>query len=120
MIKVILKKALILSLPVIAFSVFADGITKKEFLAKQCGDLSRTIASLVSSQQNNVCIDKLVIASTAIDKAGPFILAEDIQAAKQQLSNSIFSLQYAELTSCNQYIYISHSKYEANKIRKSL
>lgn len=120
MIKMILKKAFILSLPLFSLNVFSDELTHKELLAKQCVDLSRSIFSLIANQDNNLCAERLILASNEIKKAGLSILIDDMTAAKQQLSGSVSALQQAELSSCSQYIQISHSKYEANKIRHSL
>lgn len=120
MIKMILKKTLILSLPILGFGVNAAIVHDREALAKQCQELSRTVASLVSSQQKSTCVDKLVLASVQIDTAGAFIIDDAIPAAKQHLDDSIYALQYAELNSCNRYIQISHSKFEAQRIKNSL
>lgn len=120
MFKMILKGTLIFTLPVIAFSLFANTLPSKEVLAKQCRELSDVVASLVSSQQKSTCVDKLVMASQEIEVAGEYILDDFYSAAKQELDIAVYTLQYAELNSCNRYIQISHSKFEAQRIKNAL
>lgn len=115
-----LKKALILCLPILSFSVNADTLEKKEVLAQQCQELSVTVASLVSSQARATCAERLGMASILIEKAGYLILDYAYSSAKTELTHAVSSLRYAELNSCNRYIQISHSKFEAQKIKSSL
>lgn len=117
---VILKKALIFSLVFISFSLNANGFANKEYLAIECQDLSKTVAALITSQAKNTCMDHLNKASLLIEKAGNLILEYAYSTAKKELSLAVFSLQYAELYSCNRYIQIAHSKFEAQKIKNSL
>lgn len=118
--KVNLKKALILSVSILSFNVYADILDGNDELAKQCQDLSETVASLVSSQAKSTCAEKLDMASLLIEQAGNAIMESAYQTAKDELNNAIYTLQYAELNSCNRYIQISHSKFEAQKIKNSL
>ena len=120
MFKMILKGSLILALPVIAFSLYASTSPSKEVLAKQCHELSETVASLVSSQQKSTCVDKLVFASLKIESAGGLILDDFYGPARDELDEAVYTLQYAELNSCNRYIQISHSKFEAQRIKSAL
>ena len=117
---VCLKKALILSLPILSLSVNADILGKKEVLAQQCQELSVTVASLVSSQARVACAERLEMASILIEKAGYLILDYAYSNAKTELTHAVSSLRYAELKSCNRYVQISHSKFEAQKIKNSL
>jgi hypothetical protein len=116
--KMILKKTLILSL--FALSMSAQAEINKELLANRCYELAQTVTSLVPSQHNPTCVDKLYLASMQMNTAGALILDNSIAAAKQIISNAVSALQYAELTSCKQYIQISHSKLEANKLKHML
>ena len=120
MLKMILKGSFILALPVIALNLYASASPSKEVLAKQCHELSDTVASLVSSQQKSICIDKLVFASLKIESAGSLILDDSVSTAKEDLDHAVYTLQYAELNSCNRYIQISHSKFEAQRIKNAL
>ncbi|BCA94297.1 hypothetical protein TUM19329_06580 [Legionella antarctica] len=115
-----LKKALILCLPILFFSINADALGKKEVLAQQCQDLSATVASLVSSQVRADCAERLGLSSVSIEKAGYLILDYSYPTAKKELNLAVSHLRYAELNSCNRYIQISHSKFEAQKIKNSL
>ncbi|MCL9684810.1 hypothetical protein [Legionella maioricensis] len=115
-----LKKALILSLPILSFNMHADVLEKKEVLAQQCQDLSVTVASLISSQARTTCAERLGMASVLIEKAGYLILDYAYSSAQNELTHAVSSLRYAELNSCNRYIQISHSKFEAQKIKNSL
>jgi hypothetical protein len=120
MIQKIFKNTLILGLPLLALSAYATITPENEVLAHQCKELSQTVATLVISQQKSICIDKLTAASKQIDAAGEWILQEAIGEAKSELDKSILSLRYAELNSCNHYIQISHSKFEAKRIKHAL
>lgn len=115
-----LKKALILSLSILAFSLNADTLSSKELLAMQCQYLSKTVADLIASQAKNTCVEKIATASFLIEKAGYLILDYAYSSAKKELNHAVYSLQYAELNSCNKYIQISHSKFEAQKIKNML
>ena len=114
----ILKKALMLSLILLSMSAQAD--YNKEFVANRCNELAQTVTTLVSSQHNPICVDKLYLASMQMNTAAALILEDSIQAAKQIINNAISSLQYAELSSCKHYVQISHSKLEANKLKHLL
>ena len=118
MFKMILKRALIYSLPVLSMS--AQSGQSKEFLANQCYELSRVVISLVDSQGKKECIDKLQVASIQMNSAAELIMEDAADAAKQILNNAVAALQYAELLSCNRYILIAHSKFEAQKIKTLL
>lgn len=116
--KMILKKALILSL--FAVSMSGQAAQNKDFLMNGCYDLAKTINSLVESQHNPACIEKLYLASIQMNSAAALILNDYAERAKQKIDNAIAALQFAELTGCNRYIQISHSKLEANKLRHLL
>ena len=116
--KMILNSALILSLPV--FSVHAQNELSKEYLANECHQLSEIVNSLVPSQHNSTCVDKLYASSIQLNTAAEMILNDSNSVAKQILNNAVFDLQYAELNSCNRYIEISHSKFEAHKLKTRL
>ncbi len=118
MVNLHLKKILFLGLLTVSFNTSAD--TDKELLIQRCRDLSESIISLVSSQGKKSCVEKLGTASLQIETAGEWIMNDNPVIAKQELDYAIFSLQYAELNNCNRYIQISHSKFEAQKIRNSL
>lgn len=118
MIKMTLKRALILSLPVFTMSVHSG--KSKEFLANQCNDLSRTIVFLADNQEKKLCIDKLHLASVQMSTAALKIMEDSSDVAKESLNNAVGDLQYAELLSCKQYMQISHSKFEAHKIKTLL
>lgn len=118
MVKMILKRAIILSLPV--FSMNVQSGPSKEFLANQCYDLSRVIVSLVDNQERITCSNKLYMAFTQMGSASLFIMEDSSDIAKEMLNNAIGNLQYAELLSCKHYIQISHSKFEAQKIKTLL
>ncbi|CAM3036522.1 Uncharacterised protein [Legionella steigerwaltii] len=118
MFKMTLKKALILSLPV--FSMNVQSGPSKEFLANQCYELSRVIISLADSQEKKVCINKLHMASVQMSTAAYLIMEDSSDVAKEILNNAVGALQYAELLSCKQYVQISHSKFEAQKIKTLL
>lgn len=120
MFKIILKGSLILTLPILACSLHAHINSNKEILAKQCRELSQVVSSLVSSQQKNTCVDKLVQASQEIDSAADLIVKGAYHSAKSELEQSVNALKYAELNSCNRYIQISHSKFEAQRIKNAL
>jgi hypothetical protein len=118
--KVNLKKAVVLSLFILFFNVNANDLGNKDRLAQQCQDLSESVASLISSQVTSICTEKLGLATIQIEKAGYLILDYAYSNAKKELENAMYTLQYAELNSCNRYIQIVHSKFEAHKIKKSL
>ncbi|CAM2960099.1 hypothetical protein [Legionella worsleiensis] len=116
-----LKGVIVLGLSVLAFNAQANhSLEGKDALTQKCRDLAQTVASLVSSQQKRACAEKLMTASTQIDIAGDWIADDFYTAAKKELDNAVFSLQYAELNNCNRYIQISHSKFEAQRIKNSL
>ncbi|WP_045096291.1 hypothetical protein [Legionella fallonii] len=115
-----LKKVLVLSLALLSFSLNANTISNMDSLAQQCQDLSKTVAALVSSQAKRTCIEKLNTASVFLEKAGYLILEYANATAKKELNHAIYSLQYAELNSCNRYIQIAHTKFEAQKIKNAL
>lgn len=118
MIKMILKGALILSLPILSMS--AQSGPSKEVLANQCYELSRVIISLAEDQRKLKCINKLYLASVQMETASFLIAQDNPDSAKEILTNAVEDLQYAELLSCNRYIQISHSKFEAQKIKSLL
>jgi hypothetical protein len=118
--KVNLKKFLILNLAALSFNSNAYSLGDNDVMAKQCQELSEAVASLISSQAKNTCAEKLGMASIQIEKAGNLILDSAYNTAKVALNNAIFTLQYAELNTCNRYIEISHSKLEAQKIKNLL
>nr|WP_229309816.1 hypothetical protein [Legionella pneumophila] len=120
MINMKLKATLIACLSVLTLSSYANSSENKEAILQQCHDLASTVASLVSSQAKKTCAEKLVIASIHIDTAADWVVEDVYSAAKQELDNAIYSLQYAELNSCNRYIQISHSKLEAQRIKSLL
>ena len=115
-----LKKIFILSLSLQSFSIYATSFATNEALAKQCQDLSETVASLVSSQAKTTCAEKLGLASSGIEKAGYLILDYANSTARHELDTAVYSLKFAELNSCKRYIEISHSKFEAQRIKNSL
>ncbi|MDP3268160.1 MAG: hypothetical protein Q8M40_03845 [Legionella sp.] len=114
------KKALILSISVLSLNASADILASKENLTRQCRDLSLSVASLISSQERHMCSEKLSQASGQIDRAGNSIIDDAYPVAKQELDSAVLALQFAQLNSCNRYIQISHSKFEAQKIKNSL
>ncbi|WP_058534501.1 hypothetical protein [Legionella saoudiensis] len=116
--KMILKQALILSLFTLSMSVQAD--QNKELLVNRCHELAKTVKSLVVSQHNPACVDKLVLASNQMSVAAALISDDSVMQAKQIVVNAVKALQFAELTGCIHYIQISHSKLEANKLRHLL
>lgn len=118
MVNLHLKRILILGLLTVSFNTNAH--TDKDLLMQRCRDLSENIVSLVYSQGRQSCVEKLGLASMQVEAAGEWIMTDNSDSAKQELDNAIFSLQYAELSSCNRYIQISHSKLEAQKIRNLL
>ncbi|KTD44665.1 hypothetical protein Lqua_2832 [Legionella quateirensis] len=116
-----LKGVLILSLPVLALNANSNNtFESKDILTQKCRDLAQTVASLVSSQEKRACAEKLAMASMQIDIAGDWLIEDVYSAAKKELDNAVYSLQYAELNNCNRYIQISHSKFEAQRIKNSL
>ncbi|KTD37569.1 hypothetical protein Lmor_0432 [Legionella moravica] len=116
-----LKGVLILSLSVLALNAHSsNSLDSKEVLAQKCRDLAQSVASLVSSQEKRACEEKLAMASIYIENAGDWIVEDVYSAAKKELDNAVFNLQYAELNNCNRYIQISHSKFEAQRIKNSL
>ena len=119
MVNIHFKKILVLSLFSVSFNTSAAH-TDKDLLVQQCRDLSENIISLVSSQGKKSCVEKLADASAQIETAGELIMDDINSAARQELDSAIFSLKFAELNNCNRYIQISHSKFEAQKIRSSL
>lgn len=118
MFNMILKRALIVSMPV--FGANADAGISKELLANHCYELSETVTSLVASQQKSTCIDKLYTASMQMHTAAELILDDSSSVARPIMDNAVFALQFAELNGCNRYIQISHSKLEANKLKRLL
>ncbi|HHF7375237.1 hypothetical protein [Legionella bozemanae] len=118
MIKIISKRALIFSLLVFSMNVQAG--PSKEFLANQCYELSRVITSLADNQEKNVCSNKLHMASVQTSTTAFLIMEDSPDLAKEILNNAVAALQYAELLSCKHYIQISHSKFEAQKIKTLL
>lgn len=114
-----LKKFVVLSLFSVSLTINAAD-ANKDLLAQQCRELSEKILSLISSQEQKVCVDKLYSASIRIETAGDEIIIENNRLAKQELENAILSLHYAELNSCHHYIQISHSKLKVQKIRSAL
>ncbi|RUR05288.1 hypothetical protein [Legionella sp. km772] len=112
------KRILILGLLTVSFNTNAQ--TDKNVLMQRCRDLSENIISLVYSQGRSSCVEKLSSASMEVEAAGDWIMADNPLSAKQELEHAMFSLQYAELNSCNRYIQISHAKLEAQKIRNLL
>ena len=120
MINMSLKKTLALSLSILSFNVTACCLISKDLLAKQCHELSDTVTALISSQANSTCVQKLSLASVQIESASSLILQSSSIAAKSELDNAVYALQYAELNSCNRYIEISHSKFEAIRIKNAL
>ncbi len=115
MVNLYLKRILTLGLVTIAFNTQA--FTDKELLIHRCRNLSENIMSLVSSQVRTSCVEQLNAASILIEAASAWIALDHNSSAKEELEQAIFSLQYAELNTCNQYIQISHSKFEAHKIK---
>ena len=114
------KTTILLSLSILTFSVNANILAKHDRLALQCHELSQTVTSLISSQAKSICAEKLGEASMQIENAGYLILDYANSNAKKELEKAVYTLQYAELNSCNRYIQIAHSKFEANKIKSSL
>lgn len=116
-----LKGVLILGLSALALNAIAhDTFESKDSLLLKCRDLAQSVASLVSSQEKRACAEKLVMASTYIDTAGDWIVEDNYAAAKKELDTAVYNLQYAELNNCNRYIQISHSKFEAQRIKNAL
>ncbi|MFJ1270218.1 hypothetical protein ACD661_16825 [Legionella lytica] len=117
--KIILKKALILSLfSLSTSSVQAD--QNKDLLVNRCHDLAKMVKSLVGSQHNPTCVDKLALAANQINVAAVLIAEDSADQAKQIIINAAKDLQFAQLTGCSHYIEISHSKVEAIKLRHLL
>lgn len=115
-----LKKALLIGLSFLSLNAYSDTAASKEALALQCRQLADTVASLVYSQEKKACVEKLALAAIQIEDAADFILDDAYHPAKQELDRAVYTLQYAELNSCNRYIQISHSKFEAQKLKNSL
>ncbi|WP_298628047.1 hypothetical protein [uncultured Legionella sp.] len=113
-----LKGVLILSLSVLALNANAHYESKETLIVKS-RDLAETIISLVSSQEKKVCVEKLVLASSQIEMAANWMVGDAYFAAKKNLDSAVSALQYAELTTCNRYIQIAHSKFEAQRIKHS-
>lgn len=118
MFKLTLKRALILSLPVLSMTVHSG--PNKEFLANRCYELSRAVISLADNQEKKVCINKLYMASVQMSTSALLIMEDSSDLAKEILNNAVAALQYAELLSCKQYIQISHSKFEVQKVKTLL
>ena len=114
----ILKRALVLSLLALSFSIHAS--QNKEYLANRCNELAQTVTSLVASQRNPTCIDKLYLASMQMNTAAGLILDDSTNVAKEIIDNAISALQFAEFASCNQYIQISHTRHEVYKLKHLL
>ena len=119
MINMSFKKFLVLGLFAVSCGTYASD-ANKDILVKQCRDLSDSILSLVSSQGKKSCVEKLGQATLEIESAGDSIIEDNYSTAKEELENAVYSLQYAELNNCNRYIQISHSKFEAQRIKNSL
>ena len=117
MFKIILKRALIFSLPVLSMNAHSDSIN--ESIANKCYELSKVVISLANDQEKMTCTNKLYLASTQMSTAAFLIGQESTQEVKQILNNAISALQYAELLNCKQYILISHTKFEAQRIKTS-
>jgi hypothetical protein len=113
------KKIIVLGLFVVSCGLYASNLDK-ELIVKQCHDLSEEIVSLVSSQGKRSCVEKLGQAANQIENAIDWIIEDDYQAARNDLQGAVYDLQYAELNNCNRYIQISHSKFEAQKIKNLL
>lgn len=120
MINMNVKKTLVLSLLTVSLTSNATEPANKDTLAKQCRTLAENIITLVSSQGKKSCMEKLGTASMQIKTAGEFIIEDKVTDAKDGLDKAISALQYAELNNCNRYIQISHSKFEAQKIKNRL
>jgi hypothetical protein len=118
MFKIILKSTLIFSLPV--FSLSINAAQSKEIIANQCNELSKVVISLTANQNRTVCIDKLYMSALQVRAAASLIMGDLPDSAKIFLNNAIAHLQHAELSSCNHYIQISHSKLEAHNIKALL
>ncbi len=114
------KNVLIVCISVLTINCFASSLPNKETLIQECRDLSMTVASLVSSQQKKSCAEKLALASMQIDVAADWIVDDVYDAAKDELDNAVYSLQYAELNSCNRFVQISHSKQVAQRLKTQL
>ena len=113
-----LKKVLFIGISILSIQGNAQDALNKDLLSKQCYTLSTSVSTLVFSQEKASCIDKLNLAARQIDHAGDLVAEEDFDKARQYLDDSIFTLQYAELSICKRYIQISHSKLEVQKIKK--
>lgn len=120
MIKNILKKSIIISFSLFVLTAHSQRMTNNEDLAVQCKFLAQEVSSLITSQINNTCVNKLITAAEGFEYAGDLILENSINSAKLELDESINDLQIAELISCNKYIQIVHYKVEAQKIKNSL
>ncbi|MDI1351430.1 MAG: hypothetical protein PSV35_01465 [bacterium] len=120
MINMSLKKVFIISFSVLSFSASAQNQVPKDFLIKQCRDLSEHIKLLVVNQGKKPCVEKLGLASEQLVSAAYLIDNDQYPNAKHELDNAVYTLQYAELSSCNHYIQISQSKFEAQKIKNYL
>lgn len=114
------KTVFLVCMSVLTFNSHASSFANKDVLIKQCRDLSMTVGTLVSSQQKQSCAEKLASASFQLDVAADWIIDDVYSSAKQELDKAVYSLQYAELNTCNRYIQISHSKFEAQKIKSQL
>ncbi len=116
-----LKGVLILSLSVLALNTNATSVYEsKDALIFKSHDLAETIITLISSQQKRVCAEKLAQASFQLETAADWIRDDQYSAAKKDVDGAIEALHYAELTTCNRYIQIAHSKLEAQKIKHAL
>lgn len=116
-----LKGVLILSLSVLALNTNATSVYEsKDALIFKSHDLAETIITLISSQQKRVCAEKLAQASFQLETAADWIRDDQYSAAKKDVDGAIDALHYAELTTCNRYIQIAHSKLEAQKIKHAL
>lgn len=118
MISLSLKKMFTLSLFALTFNTYAA--MDKELLIQHCRDLSKNINALISSQARSFCIEQLSVAAIKIDVAAHSIALDNKSLAKEELEQSVLSLHYAELNTCNRYIQISHSKFEAHKLKNLL
>lgn len=95
-------------------------IRNKEALTEKCLYLSQNVSLLMMSQKKKTCIEKLSQAVLHIDQAADAITEERYKTAKKELTEAVYFLQFAELNNCNQYIRISHAKFEAQNIKNNI
>ncbi|TAL64411.1 MAG: hypothetical protein EPN84_03410 [Legionella sp.] len=120
MFKLILRRALFCSLPFLSISTVQAMHPNKDVLATQCRVLAQSVSSLISSQKKEACVDKLILSTYLLSVASEYILDDSDDIAKEELTDAIYNLQYAELLNCKRYIQISHAKFETQKIMDSL